>query len=252
MNKINIPTPEEKRRSIDFIVNQSPEKSKPFFHEIGNLLRSIGVRGLFFGVGDAAFLAVTAALIIGAFFIVGIEKAMYSVMFFTSPLTYILLYSLTMWKENLTGTLELHKTLRISTRHITAVRMLFFGGISVAVNGVVSLFAFHHAKKHEITVSFFRLLEISFCSLFIFAAILLFVMLKTQSRASTRNICIFLSVWVISGAVGLIQTIPAFDIFLRTLPAFSLTGVAVIFAILFIFESKIYFRRNSRIISNAF
>jgi hypothetical protein len=242
MNKIQMPTPEEKRRSIDFIVSQSPEKSKLFFHEISNLLRSIGVRGLFFGVGDAAFLAITAALIIGAFFIVGIEKAMYSVIFFTSPLTYILLYSLTMWKENLTGTLELHKTLRISTRHITAVRMLFFGGGSVAVNGVISLFAYSHANRHEITVSFFRLLEISFCSLFIFAAILLFVMLKTHTN---KGQIVFLVAWCVIGAVGLIQAIPAFNDFLQAVPAFTMTGIAVIFAVLFIIQSKLYFRRTN-------
>jgi hypothetical protein len=236
--KIELPTAEEKRRSIDIIMEHAPAKPRSYFHEIDELLRLIGVRGLFFGVADAAFLAVTAAIIIGAGLMSVSREVVYSAMFFSSPLTYILLYSLIMWKESLSGTLDLHKTLKRTTRHITAVRMLFFGAFSVVVNGIISAFAVFEHRHSEISVSFLRLLEISFCSLFVFAALLLFVMLKFRSNKSQIA---FGTVWCVVGAV----VITPFESLLQTLPPLILTGVAVVAAIIFALESKIYFRRIS-------
>jgi hypothetical protein len=235
--KIEMPTAEEKRRSISIIMEHAPRKQQSYFREIDGLLRLIGVRGLFFGVADAAFLAVTAALIIGAGLMAVSREVVYSAMFFSSPLTYILLYSLIMWKESLTGTLDLHRTLKISTRHITAVRMLFFGSVSIAVNGVISAFAVHFRahRYDETSVDFLRLLEISFCSLFVFAALLLFIMLKFRSNKSQIA---FISTWCFVGAV----VITPLESLLQTLPPLILTGVAVVAAIIFVLESKIYFK----------
>lgn len=167
-------------------------------------------------------------------------QTIYTAMFFASPLTYILLYSLTMWKENLTGTLELHKTCRITPRHITAVRMLFFGGASMTVNGLVSIFIFKTVQEHDITLSFLRLLEISFCSLFIFAAVLLFIMLKRGSKTQR----IFAALWCVSGIAAVMMT--EFELFLRNLPSYVLIGTAVIFALLFILETRIYFKKGEK------
>jgi len=238
--KIEMPTLDEKRRSINKIMEHAPKKRQSYFREIGELLRLIGIRGLFFGVGDAAFLAVTATMIIGAALMAISSEVLYSAMFFTSPLTYILLYSLVTWKENLSGTLDLHKTLKISTRHITAVRMLFFGGFSIAVNGIISGFAVFEYRHSENTVSYLKLLEISFCSLFVFAAILLFVMLKFRSNKSQIA---FISLWVTVGAFAIIPL----ENVLQTLPPLILTAIAVVAAIIFTIESKIYFRRISHI-----
>jgi len=233
--KIELPTLDEKQRSIDIIMEFAPEKPQSYFREVGKLLEKISVHGLFFGVIDAVFLAITAAIIISlAIMAISIER-MHSVMFFISPLTYILLYSLTMWKERLSGTLELHRTLRITPRHITAVRMLFFGAFSLAVNGIISAFAIFASRHSEITVSFFRLLEISFCSLLVFAVILLFIMLKFPNN---KLQIAFIAMWCIVGIVAIIQV----ENLLQSLPAFTLTGIAVLFATIFIIESKIYFK----------
>ena len=240
--KIEMPTLDEKRRSINKIMEHAPKKRQSYFREIGELLRLIGIRGLFFGVADAAFLAVTATMIIGAVLMAVSSEVLYSAMFFTSPLTYILLYSLITWKENLSGTLDLHRSLKISTRHITAVRMLFFGGFSIIINGIISGFAVFEYRHSENAVSYLKLLEISFCSLFVFAAILLFVMLKFRSNKSQIA---FISLWV---TVGVFAIIP-FENILKTFPPLVLTVIAIIFAVLFILESKIYFRRNNYVIS---
>jgi hypothetical protein len=102
----------------------------------------------------------------------------------------------------------------------------------MAVNAVISAFA----AFGESSVSFLRLLEISFCSLFVFAALLLFVMLKFRSGTPARSTGIFISLWVISGAAAVIP----FENLLRTMPPLVLTSVAIVFAIIFIRGVKSY------------
>jgi hypothetical protein len=238
--KIELLTEEEKRSAIDNILAYAVSSSR----QIGyfEILRAIGIRRLFFGVADAVFLAITTAIILGAGLMSVTDGTMYSVMFFTSPLTYILLYLLTMWKESLNGTLELHRTLRTTPRHITAMRMLFFGAFSMAANAVISALTVEFAANRTIVVSFARLLEVSFCSLFVFAALLLFVMLKFRGNAPQ---ILFVLLWIIGGVFVVISSseFATFENLLQNLPSLVLTAIAVIATIIFALESKIYFRR---------
>lgn len=236
--EIEMPTQSERLGSISVILEHAPKKPCGYFREIIGLIKIIGVRGLFFGVVDAAFLAITAAIIIGAWLMAVSQDVLYSVMFFTSPLTYVLLYSLVIWKESFSGTRDLHKTLEISADCLSAVRMLFFGVFSMAVNGFISAFAvFGHSYRNELQVSFMRLLEISFCSLFVFASILLFILLKFRSNKAQIA---FIAAWCIGGAV----TVIPFDSLLKALPPLALSAITVMSAVVFIIESKIFYRRR--------
>ena len=66
---IPMPSQDERRNSIEAILKSIPEKPLPFSEALCKTVRRLGWRGLFFGIGDAAFIALIASVIIGAVFV---------------------------------------------------------------------------------------------------------------------------------------------------------------------------------------
>ena len=172
---VELPTPAEKERSINAILAAALPAPRRLRSDLPALLRSLGLRGLFFGVEDCAFLALLlSAALWGLLRALTLDIAPDALMelaplfFFASPFLYGALHLLTVWKELLAGMYEQKSVCRYSLRQLTALRMLVFGAgnvlllvpLSVAVS-VLSGAAF----------SPLRLLGIAFAALFLYAAL---------------------------------------------------------------------------------
>lgn len=161
---IPMPTEEERCRAVRAAVDAGLPRPAE------QLLREVPLSALFFGVGDCLFLAV---LITGVCF-VPLAVAVYQraslapVLFLLSPLLYASLQALTMWKEYMTGALEWKQTCRIPFRVLTTLRMLVFGGASLAVCVPANVLLWE-LSLHRAALPW--MLGLSFSSLFLYAAL---------------------------------------------------------------------------------
>lgn len=191
----NIPilSDNEKHESIKFIVqNGMPEKQR-LRSALPEAFRTVGLRGMFFGVGDCVFLAVLVSALLW-FCILSVAKmngVFLYVLFTISPLMYAALHFLTVWKEMMTGTYELMMTFRCSLRQVTVLRMLVFGGLSVVLTVLTGAIVDVISSGG---IPLLRSMSISFSALFLFASIQLVVDWKLSIQTSR---IIVPAIWVV-------------------------------------------------------
>ncbi len=233
--KIPIPTTNEKIAEIEFILNQGLSRKKGFCLEIKRILQTLGIKGVFYGVFDASFLAITIILILSCVLIQAPIRFLYTGLFLISPLSYMLLYSLVLWKEKLTGTWELKMTCLLTIRHLTAVRMLVFGAIGILTNTAVLTFLYYRSAT---PLPFFQLLGISFSSLFLFAVVTLWTMRRLPGFYPQVLLSIF---WCGFSLVLFTFFNVRIETMFLQLPAMITLGFALFMILLFLWELRSYF-----------
>lgn len=187
---------EEKKQSINFILDKGVPSKKHLQIKIPELIGEIGLRNLFWGTWDCIFLALLGGITIGTLFV--IPSAMYKQLLpigllLISPAIYGLLHFLTMWKEQQIGLYEIKMTCHYSLKELTALRMAFFGGASAFLD---VFFMLCLQQQAEIFFSFFQMLGISLSALFLYGTATLFTFSHAKSRyqwivpASWCTVCI--------------------------------------------------------------
>lgn len=172
---IPYPTPEERNRSIAHIIAEATPQPRRLTTELPNLFRTVGLRGLIFGIWDCAFLALLASSVIwlGCFAVASQEGVGASLaLFVTAPAFWAAMHWLSLWKEWMGGTYELLMTMRCTIHQLTVLRMLVFGAVAVVLSTAVS-----GAVRMLIVggPSMIRLCSLSFASLFLYASLCLFI-----------------------------------------------------------------------------
>lgn len=256
MNKwesILLPTEAEKRQSIQMILDCGMPAPQRLTSALPELLRTVGIRGLFFGVGDCLFVAFLAAALLviafsasaGSFSVGSFFSAVSIVVFLTSPFLYGLLHLLTTWKEIMCGTYELTMTCRCSLRQLTALRMLVFGGIS-AVLSVIGGIALSVMEQGELSA--LRLISISFSSLFLFAAAQLTAEWKFQAP---QSYAIVPAVWI-TLCITLLVIGEKAAIFMEAIPTVAFMLIALLSLICYLRTLQhYYFEPQEGVLSHA-
>ncbi|NLA77338.1 MAG: hypothetical protein GX851_05860, partial [Clostridiales bacterium] len=161
---MNIPMPSasEKRSSIEFIKTAGLKKKRTLLSVSAELFRDFGLKNTFFGISDCLYVALLCA-VIAVCLVLAIEtKFVYTLLMTVSPVIYIAVYLLSMWKDSMTDTLDVTRCCKYTYAQVTALRMLIFSLVSIAAD--IPLAA---AGAISSGTSFWRLLLISFCALFI-------------------------------------------------------------------------------------
>jgi len=232
MNSIPMPSPDEKRRSIELIMQSAPKKES-FLESAGEMLSRLGWRGLFAGTGDAVFVAVMSVVFIGAGLISASDGwrvgRIYGAVFLFSPLAYMLLCLLTAWKEYTEGVSELHATCRFTPRRLIALRMFFFGGAGALICGGISW-----ALSAYTGAEFLRLFGISLSALFLFAALYLIM---------PQIVCI--GIWCFLAVMFAVIS-EYFTGILEKLPVIVFFIAAALFLALFIIKTRSYYMKKGR------
>ncbi len=162
-----LPSEEEKNRAVMRILDTAMPQKKSIWRELYRTVNAVGLRMLFFGVGDCFFLAVLVLCVclIPAAAVMVRTIYLASCLFMVSPAFYALAHFLTMWKEYQTRTLEWKQTWRISFQTIMALRMLVLGAVSVV--GSILLCTVLWSLSGQ-AVSFVWMLSVAFSALFLY------------------------------------------------------------------------------------
>lgn len=161
---IPMPTELERQKAIRRIVDLS---------EVGQRAkrRNVPLSVVLFGVEDCLFLTVLAALLC---LIPGAAVAhivpLAPLLFLFSPALYAALYLMTTWKDAGSGIAEWRRTCKLSSWTLLALRMLVFGGLSVALCIPTNILLWLTSGR---SCSLAWMLGVSFSSLFLYAALTL-------------------------------------------------------------------------------
>lgn len=165
---MNIPMPSEaeKKQSISYIKSQGLRKKDNLFSAMADVYRNIGIRNVFFGVGDCMFLAFICVL--AAFFVSSLMEPRFanSTAIATSPLFFVTAHFLTAWKDYMSGTSEQKAVCKYKPSHITSFRMLTFSIIGIICD-IPASFAFSEILEAR----FVQVLLFSLCSLFLYSLV---------------------------------------------------------------------------------
>lgn len=235
---IPYPSASERDASIAMIVARGMPARTRLVDAMIALVRSVGLRDLFFGVWDCVFLGIMAAACLWGLLVAGAggflaaadgagEGRLAVLLFLISPFLYEIVHLLVMIKERERRTLDLWRVCRWSFRRLAAVRMLAFGAASVLANtaGAAAVDAASGRRLPLITM-----LGVSFASLFLFALGQLAVDVRCAWPASAA---VMPAAWAALSGIGWAcdRRVTAL---LERLPAAVSLGVAVGLAVLFV------------------
>lgn len=194
---IKMPDSEEKKRSIQMILEKGIPSGKSLPMLIPDLIGRIGMGNLFWGTQDCIFLALIGTAALAILFLLPAASYMEISLlglFFVSPAFYGLLHLLTIWKEQQSGLYEIKMTCQYTLRELTALRMVFFGGASVLID---VLFVLLLCRKPQVILSLLQMMGISLSALFLYGMatlMLLSVGRKKESQLLVPIVWCFLCV----------------------------------------------------------
>ena len=170
----------------DFAINEIVEKGvvKPGdkFRKMLEVRRACTFHTLFFGVGDCFLLGLLIAACIWLLLMQAGSQVMICMVFAVSPFAYIASYLLTSWKEHRLQIYDIKMTCRYTVRQISAFRMIFFSGTNMFLNVLMLSFLMRFQFP---AVAFWKLLGLSFVSIFLYGIIMLVFQIKGMPYLTT-------------------------------------------------------------------
>ena len=224
----------EKAASISYIVDNGV-RCQNGISLIRDVVDTLGLRALFFGVEDCLFIAVMLTILLGAFSAAAAmdHAPIAPLLFLLSPALYAVLHLLTVWKDAMSRTLEWKHTCRLSARAVTALRMLCFGGMAVFVCVLQCLMLW---RITQMLYSLPWMMSISFSSLFLYAALSLALQSVRRWIAAAAPVA-----WIAAG-IMLLCTENA-SAFLLKIPAIVFFLITAAATAMLIFQIRRYITR---------
>lgn len=217
--EVPMPSGEEKDRAVAMILDTAVLQQGGIWEELRRTMRMVGLRTLFFGVGDCFFLAVLALCVclFPAAAVLANMVRMAPCLFLFSPAFYALANLLVMWKECQTRTLEWKQTWRIPFRVVMALRMLVLGAVSVVASVLACAVLWQLSRQ---AVSLVWMLAVAFSALFLYGGI----SLLCQRLWGLRAALAVPAVWAVVSLVPVLWE-PA-SVWLMRIPAYVFLAVA--------------------------
>jgi hypothetical protein len=172
---------QEKNRSIEYILSQGLVKPQTARTRITEMVRTMGVRYIFWDTGYSLFFAgITIAFAVFLFAVVIQNDTnynySYSAAVAVAPLLFLLITAFAETSERACGLYELKQTCRYTVRQITALRIICYSIAGALFTAVISLTAAKDAYQ------FLSLFTLCLSALFICAAISLAAMRYLRNK----------------------------------------------------------------------
>lgn len=240
MDKFNIDIPDdlEIKNQINLILDKGIGTRESFYSYLKKMYRDIGFTNLFHDKAEIIFIGIllVSLLIYGVFAIKNdymiTKERIYTSIFIASPLYYLMtnIFSFINLKEN--NTFEIEMVCKYNLYQLSALRMLIFSIISIILSSIFILGL--HNK-----INTFRGMMISLSSIFLFASLLLYSIVKMKSKIVKF---IVVGGWLICNGALLKLSANQYFEFLQTIP--------IVVYVLVIGVSVCFYMKNIRILSN--
>ena len=162
---ISMPTQNEKRATIDSIIESSTPARRSNISSMMRIFRALGLRGLFFDTADSVVLSLLCSAVALVVFIADMlnTSGSFAVTFAVAPILYLLLFCISRWKDRSSGIEQIRYTCAITPVHICIAQSMVFSVCGIAFG---SLLAFGSALMQQ-NGSFWCLWCVALCSQFI-------------------------------------------------------------------------------------
>ena len=171
---------EERRVQADAMIQTvRAERKTGFFEFLRDMLFGLGLKNVFYGIGDVLFITLSVA---AAFFIVlanaapslaQIDNRIFGITFAASPVLYFIFFVISVIKEKSEGSYEVKMVCRYTAIHLVAFRMFAAGIGCLLLNTAAAAVVTNFAE-----VQFADILAVSFSSLFLFALVMIMSLLR--------------------------------------------------------------------------
>lgn len=182
--KFSIPMPDDRtiESEIQQIVSAAGKQRESFLSHLQALYRQVGFGTLFSDRAELSFLLFTAVALISLIFsgpkpdqLQAYE--MYSFIFLSSPVLFLVLSVYTYANKIRNATYEVEMACKYNVYQVIAFRMLAFSVVSILVNTAMIFFIITVCKD----IQFIRAFMISVTALFAYSILFLYLMMKRRS-----------------------------------------------------------------------
>ncbi len=202
------------------------ERKTGFFKLLRDMLFGLGLKNVFYGIGDVLFITFSAAT---AFFIVLANSApslaqfddrLFGFTFAVSPVLYFIFFAIPVIKEKSEGSFEVKMVCRYTVIHLVAFRMFAAGIGCLLLNTTVAAVVTNFAE-----VRFADILAISFSSLFLFALVMIISLLKFGVKGAAIPA-------VLLAVCSCLCAFPEYCTFMKNIPiaAYIIIGIIALLA----------------------
>lgn len=160
----------EKNKAIAEILDKGLVSPVCRLKTVWNFFRFCSLKWIFFDMGDCIFLGLLIAFTGWIILLQTDEKFIFCVLFGISPFVYMATYLLTSWKEYQQQMYEMKMVCLYSLYQVIALRMLYFSVLNLILNSAILAII---KEFHIMKIDFWRMLGISFSSIFIYGIIIL-------------------------------------------------------------------------------
>ena len=217
-----------KEKSINYIVQQGVVTPAMHFAKFRNRIKICNMKTAFYGISDCIFLGVTIGAIFWLMFLQMDTELIGCGVYLLSPLVYIVIYSLVVWKEMVFKLYEMKMVCRYNLQLLSTFRMLYFSMINLVWNSVAILLMQHIGAE---SVDFIKLLGISFSATFLYGIFMIFLRWTRKTVVSGQMCSV---AWLIANVLLICFGGEVFERFLMDLPIYLVMGIVCVSGMLYL------------------
>lgn len=238
---VEYPTDIEVRQALDSICDQAMKKPPKILAFLYDMAHNLGIRYIFYGTYDAVLISICVFLIACIFLGNSVltdpsgEVQIYAVVFSLAPLLFMLLFTLSSWKEREASLYSLKMACRYTAQHLLAFRML-----TAAVLGFVCTTGYVLILCLLMNMAFVHVLAVAYASLFLFSIMMVQIILSKESFLPVVILC---AAWLLLNGICFAVSSNIYSLLLRAVPAAIWIAVDTVLIIVLIRKCRLYVRR---------
>ena len=230
---------DKKETSINYIVQQGVVTPAMRLVNVKDRMKICDIRTAFYGINDCIFLGIIISAIFWLLFVQVDTKLIACGVYLLSPLVYMLIYFLVVWKEMMFDLYEMKMVCKYNLQLLSSVRMLYFSMISLALISIAILMMQPVGVRGD---DFMNLLGVSFAATFLYGIAIIFFRWRRKTVIS-QLICS--GVWVTANVLFICFGGQAFEKSLMDLPRYIVAIIVCASSIVYL--SMLFFNTLKRI-----
>ncbi|MGM8365429.1 hypothetical protein ACLIBG_08075 [Virgibacillus sp. W0181] len=241
---IDFPDEQTIHEQINYIVSTGMPVKISFFSYLKQMYKQIGLKFIF---RDAMELFYITVLLVAVFvyfsfkaeFLHQLDGKIHAWIFIFSPIIYLTLSVLSLYKLKQNNTYEVEMTCKYNVFQLAAFRMLVFSLICLGINGIIiGVLSVSYQK-----INFLQAFSLSTVSLFLFSTAFLFALTKMQSNFTKYS---FIFGWLAINFLFVFYSKEVYKTILINIPMYIYIGFVAVFVWLYIKNlKKLITYRNS-------